>query len=92
MVTLTTTETVLCRFCGSSEVTKAGLHRGGNQRYRCHACRRTFSPAPGTTAHSDEFKQKVFAALQEGCSQRGVCRIFGISRATLSYWLGKKAR
>ena len=93
MVTLTSTVTVQCPHCASSKrVVKAGLHRGGNQRYKCYDCNRTFCRNAGTTAHPDEFKRRVLAAVQEGCSQRGVCRIFGISRTTLAYWLEKKGR
>ncbi len=92
MVTLTNTVAVLCPGCQSRRVVKAGRHRGGNQRYKCSDCHKTFCLNPGTTQHPDKFKQRALAAVHEGCSQRGVCRIFGISRNTLAYWLEKKGR
>jgi transposase-like protein len=92
MVTLTHTITVQCPDCQSRRIVKAGLHRGGNQRYKCSDCHKTLCLNPGTTAHLDKFKNKVLAAVHEGCSQRGVCRLFGISRTTLADWLEKKGR
>ncbi len=95
MVTLTipALETlVACRYCGQSEaVIRHGRNRGGNPRYRCLTCNRTFCRNPGTTAHSEAFKQQVLAAYHERSSMRGVCRIFHISRNTLSAWLGEKS-
>jgi transposase len=95
MVTLTqpASETVLaCRYCGHSEaLIRHGRNRGGNPRLRCRACNKTFCLNPGTTAHSEEFKQQVLAACHERSSMRGVCRIFKISRNTLAAWLEKKS-
>ena len=95
MVTLVPPPTevvVACRHRGCvDEVVRHGHTKGGNQRYRCLACKHTFCLNPGTTAHSEEFKKQVYAASQERAWMRGVCRIFGISRNTLSAWLKKKA-
>jgi transposase-like protein len=66
--------------------------KGGNQRFRCRACAKTFCLHPGTTAHPDAFQQHVLAACHERASLRGICRVFGISRNTLADWLEKKSR
>ena len=93
MVTLMTPafeHVVACRHCGCrDDVVRYGYTKGGNQRYRCLACKHTFCLNPGTTAHPEAFKEQVLRSYQERCSMRGVARIFGISRTTLAEWLEK---
>jgi transposase-like protein len=95
MVTLVTPaseQTIICPHCKDVDsLVRHGHTKGGNQRYRCRACSRTFCLNPGTSAHPDAFKQQVLAACHERASLRGVCRVFGISRNTLADWLEKKA-
>lgn len=78
-----------CRHCQSQNVIRHGKDRSECQRYLCHDCRRTFREQPGSRAHSEEFKARVLAAYQERASMRGVCRLFGVARATLTDWLKK---
>ena len=96
MVTLVTSareRVVACRHCGCvDDIVRHGSTKGGNPRYRCRACKQTFCLNPGTTAHSEAFKEQVLQAYQERCSMRGVCRLFGISRTTLAHWIEKKSR
>ena len=84
-------ETVCCVSCSSLEVIRFGTTDGGNQRYRCHTCGKTFCRNPGTRAYPQEFREQVLKSYQERASMRGVCRVFGISRNTLIKWLGKKS-
>jgi transposase-like protein len=94
MVTLTqpAQETlVTCPHCDKADtVIKFGTHRGGNPRYQCRACDKTFCQNPGTTAHPPEFKAMVLRAYQERSSMRGICRTFRIGRNTLYAWLAEK--
>ena len=84
---------VLCPHCGAGEAVRpAGKHRGGNPRYACRMCNKTFCLNPGTTAHPPEFREMVLRAYQERSSMRGIVRTFGISRNTLYDWLGEKKR
>jgi len=85
------TQTVLCSHCGSPRLTRDGKAPNGKQKYLCHGCGRRSRQNPGTRAYPDELRTQVLAAYHERCSQRGVCRIFGISRETLAAWL-KKSR
>ncbi len=78
-----------CRFCQSQNVIRHGKDKTDRQRYLCHDCRRTFREKPQSRSHSEEFQNKVLAAYRERASMRGVCRIFGIGRNTLSGWLKK---
>ena len=82
---------VCCPHCDKAEpVVKFGKHRGGNPRYWCTDCDKTFCRNPGTTAHPPEFKAMVLRAYQERSSMRGICRTFGIGRNTLYTWLAEK--
>ena len=85
---------VTCPSCQSDSVVRFGYTKNGNQRFRCTQdnCQKTFCRNPGTRAYPEEFKQKVLAACQERASQRGVSRIFGVSRNTVAAWLEKKSR
>jgi transposase-like protein len=78
-----------CRFCGSQNVIRQVRDGADRKRYLCHDCRRTFREHPGTRAHSAQFRERVLAAYHERASMRGVCRVFGIGRQTLSDWLKK---
>ena len=86
------TQTVLCSHCGSPRLTRDGKAPNGKQKYLCHECGKRSRHAPGTRAPStraypEGFRAQVLAAYHERCSQRGVCRICGISRETLAAWL-----
>ena len=83
------TSTVLCRHCGSDDVIGHGHDPKGSQRLLCHSCERSFREQPGSRAYDPTFRARVLAAYHERASMRGVCRIFGISRNTLSDWLKK---
>jgi len=84
---------VTCPYCtDAASVRRFGSHRGGNPRYHCRACNRTFCQNPGTTAHPPQFREMVLRAYQERSSMRGISRTFGISRNTLYAWLGEKKR
>lgn len=78
-----------CRHCRSQNAIRHGQDAKGTQRFLCHDCKRTFRERPGTRAHPEDFKARVLAAYHERCSMRGVCRVFGVDRATLSKWLKK---
>ena len=79
-----------CPSCQSTHLIRFGRTALGNPRLRCRDCKRTFCQHHDARAHPDTLKKQVLAALQERCSQRGVCRIFGVSRATVARWLREK--
>jgi transposase-like protein len=68
---------------------KNGLTSNGKQRYYCRSCGRNSRPAPGTNAYSDERKAEILRAYQERTSLRGLTRIFGVSRQTVTAWVKK---
>jgi transposase-like protein len=84
------TKTLLCPSCGSERVIRYGKDGKGTQRYRCHACAHTFREHPGTRAYSEKKKAEILATYQERTSLRGLTRIFGVSRTTVTTWLKKR--
>ncbi len=83
-------ETLLCRNCGSAAVIRHGFTPTGKQRYRCRTCGRTFVQTPGSAAYDQARKAEILRAYQDRTSLRGLTRIFGVSRNTVSAWLKKK--
>lgn len=61
------------------------------QRYRCRACVSTFREHPKPNGYTDEEKQRILSAYRERSSLRGLTRIFGVSRTTVSTWLKEEA-
>lgn len=84
------TRTLLCFHCGSDDVIRHGTGANGTQRFRCKACGRTFRENPGSAAYEEARKAEILAAYSERTSLRGLTRIFGVSRTTVTTWLKKK--
>ena len=68
-----------------------GRAANGKQRYRCKRCGRTFRENPGSAAYDPKKKQQILAAYRERTSLRGLTRIFGVSRTTVTAWLKEQA-
>lgn len=85
------THTLFCPRCGSAEVIRHGKAANGKQRYRCHGCRSTFCEDPEPPGYTEQEKAQILAAYQERTSLRGLTRIFGVSRTTVSAWLKEQA-
>ena len=84
------TQTYQCRKCESKRIIKNGLNACGNQQYHCKDCGAYGVLDPQEKGYSEEEKQQILAAYRERGSMRGVERIFGVSRNTLSKWLKKR--
>jgi transposase-like protein len=65
------------------------MTNNGKQRYCCKGCSRSFRKNPGTNAYSEERKEEILRAYHERTSLRGLTRIFGVSRQTVTSWLKK---
>ena len=87
------TETIIhvCRSCSSSNIVKNGHNASGSQQIWCKDCgkRGVLKPKRGYT---EAQKEQIIAAYYERPSMRGIERIFGVSRHTLSAWLQKKPK
>lgn len=78
-----------CVQCGSEQVIKRGLTRNGKQRYGCKACGVTFRENPQNIGYDPARKEEILRAYSERTSLRGLTRIFGVSRQTVTSWLKK---
>ena len=86
MVVETTVHT--CRRCVSTNIVKNGRNACGNQQYKCKDCGMSAVLKP-KVAYTEEEKQKILKTYQERPSLRGLERIFGVSRQTVSSWIKK---
>jgi transposase-like protein len=89
MVEAMNTQTANCRYCNSTNTIRHGYTAKGKQRYRCRDCGRCFVQAPGSTAYDPTRKEEILRAYHERTSLRGISRIFGVSRNTVTHWLKK---
>jgi transposase-like protein/IS1 family transposase len=75
-----------CPIC-HSQTRRFGRNRNGSQRYRCDACRRTFTPADPATVDGRRVEPALMLLalrmLLEGNSIRSTERITGIYRNTI---------
>ena len=78
-----------CYHCGSEQTRKHGKKGNGKQRYRCSMCGRSFREHPEGSGYTETAKERILRAYQERASLRGLTRIFGVSRNTVSKWLKK---
>ncbi len=78
-----------CVQCGSEAVIKRGKTRNGKQRFGCKACGSTFRENPQSNAYDEARKEEILRAYHERSSLRGLTRIFGVSRQTVTAWLKK---
>ena len=81
-------ETVVCYHCGSEKIKRNGKAPNGKQKYKCHDCGRASRENPDF-GYSEQRKEEILKAYQERPSMRGISRIYGISRNTLTKWLKK---
>jgi transposase-like protein len=84
------TITLKCRHCGSENIVRDGHTPNGKQRYWCHDCNRSSRDNPQPKGYTDAEKEQILNAYEERSSLRGLERVFGVSRKTVSVWLKKK--
>lgn len=81
-------EIVHCYHCGSEKIKRNGKAPNGKQKYKCKDCGKASRENPDF-GYSEERKEEILRAYQERPSMRGISRIYGISRQTLTSWLKK---
>lgn len=81
-------EKLLCPACQSTHTHRFG-HQSGKQRFICRTCQKTWRENPTSLVISPERKAQILAAYHERMSLRGIARVFGVSRNTVSAWLKK---
>ena len=78
-----------CPHCHSDRTIRHGYTRKGKQRYRCHGCVRCFVENPTSAAYDPARREEILRAYNERASLRGLTRLFGVSRNTVTRWLEK---
>ena len=82
--------TLTCYHCHSTNLVRNGLTRNGKQRYKCYDCQRTSRDLPQLPGYSADERETILRTYEERSSLRGLERVFGVSRKTVSVWLKKK--
>ena len=83
-------EGVACKDCCSVNLYRHGFTAAKVQRYKCRDCGRNSRESPQHEKYTSEQKETILRAYQERSSMRGIQRIFGVTRPTLSAWLKKR--
>jgi insertion element IS1 protein InsB len=79
------TMTHICRVCKSTNSIKNGTNRCGTPQYHCKDCG-TYRVLQPKAISSEAEKQTLLQACQERSSLRGVQRVFGGARQTVTQW------
>ena len=87
-----TTITVKCVHCQSNNVVRNGRTANDKQRYWCKDCGKRSRENPQPLGYSEAEREKILRTYQERSSLRGLTRIFGVSRNTVSNWLKKSTK
>ena len=79
-----------CPKCHSTQIVKNGFINNHKQRFKCKDCGYQFVKNPESRAIPKETVELVEKLLSERISQRGICRITGVSLRWLQYNIKKK--
>ncbi len=74
-----------------SKYCQNGHNRSGSQQDLCKDCRAVGVLTP-KRQYSEDQREEILRAYQERPSMRGISRIFGVSRNTLTAWIKKNFR
>ena len=70
-----------CPHCGAVGIVKNGHAHTGKQRYLCRVCGHQFTLNHSRPPTLPETVALVESLLSERLSQRGICRVVGVSRS-----------
>ncbi len=86
LLMIQTIVTYECVRCGSLDLVKNGHDYKGAQKYHCKTCGR-YGTLQAQSGYAMKVRNQVKRALLERLSLRGIERVFGLSRRTVSRWL-----
>lgn len=78
-----------CIACQSTNIKKNGKASNGKQQFVCKTCGRSFRENPALNGYTPEAKAQILRAYHERSSLRGLTRVFGVSRQTVTRWIKK---
>jgi transposase-like protein len=64
--------------------------KNGKQKYHCKSCDK-YGTLDAALGYSEERKEEILKAYFERPSMRGIERVFGVARQTVSTWLKQAA-
>ena len=85
-----------CHARGQTGQGNIGIHSQKEQRFICHACRKTFSARKGTVFYrlrtSAETVVLVMTLLAHGCPVQAIVAAFGFDERTVAAWWARSGR
>ena len=85
-----------CHARGQTGQGNIGIHAQKEQRFLCHACRKTFSARTGTVFYrlrtSAETVGLVVTLLAHGCPGQAIVAAFGFDERTVAAWWARAGR
>jgi len=85
-----------CHARGQTDQGNIGIHAQKEQRFLCHACRKTFSARTGTVFYrlrtSAETVGLVVTLLAHGCPGQAIVAAFGFDERTVAAWWARAGR
>jgi transposase-like protein len=70
---------------------KIGKTVAGSQRYRCYACKHSYTPKPKPRGYSEELHQQALRMYVDGLNLRRIGRHLGIHHQTVANWVNAYA-
>lgn len=84
-------EAIACKHCGATEpVKRHGKTPGGQPRFRCYGCGKTFLNHYTNRGHQLAVRQQIIEMALNGSGVRETARVLGISRSTVHVHVKKK--
>jgi len=80
-------EALRCTHCGSEHLYNNDHAKNGKRRFQCRDCKKYGRQNPGNNFYDQGTKALILAAYKERPSIRGLRRVFGVARNTVSTWL-----
>lgn len=74
-----------CKYCGSHTINNNGKVNGGNQRYLCRDCKKTFTITK--RKYSENKKMKVIKMVLEGIGIRSIERLEKVPNTLILKWI-----
>src|SRR5919201_4278526 len=85
-----------CHTRGQTGQGNIGIHSQKEQRFICHACRKTFSARTGTVIYRLRTSAKtvvlVVTLLAHGCPVQAIVAAFGFDERTVAAWWARSGR
>ena len=85
-------QTILCRYCGESNVIYAGKNSAGNQRCKCKDCGKIFLLSYTNRACAPGVKEQILEMAKNASGIRDTARVLQVNRNTVMATLKKKGR